>query len=120
MQVRNLKSAYAPVAQLDRVSDSDSEGRWFESSRAYQKRAPHRGALFWLVRRTFDEPATFRCEARQIPPEAASAQGAVSRSLVRIQSGVPKKKPLLSTKTREVFLMFIPSSAAETVVGALF
>ena len=23
-----------PVAQLDRVSDSDSEGRWFESSRA--------------------------------------------------------------------------------------
>ena len=28
--------AYAPVAQLDRVSDSDSEGRAFESHRAYQ------------------------------------------------------------------------------------
>ena len=27
---------YAPVAQLDRVSDSDSEGRAFESHRAYQ------------------------------------------------------------------------------------
>ena len=27
---------YAPVAQLDRVTDSDSVGRWFESSRAYQ------------------------------------------------------------------------------------
>ncbi len=27
----------APVAQLDRASDSDSEGRWFDSSRAYQK-----------------------------------------------------------------------------------
>ncbi len=26
----------APVAQLDRVSDSDSEGRAFESHRAYQ------------------------------------------------------------------------------------
>lgn len=26
-----------PVAQLDRVSDSDSEGRAFESHRAYQK-----------------------------------------------------------------------------------
>ena len=26
---------YAPVAQLDSASDSDSEGRWFESSRAY-------------------------------------------------------------------------------------
>ena len=29
----------APVAQLDRVTDSDSVGRWFESSRAYQKKA---------------------------------------------------------------------------------
>ena len=29
---------YAPVAQLDRVSDSDSEGGWFESSQARQKR----------------------------------------------------------------------------------
>ena len=28
---------YVPVAQLDRVSDSDSEGRAFESHRAYQK-----------------------------------------------------------------------------------
>lgn len=27
---------YAPVAQLDRVSDSDSEGRAFESHQAYQ------------------------------------------------------------------------------------
>ena len=27
----------APVAQLDRVTDSDSVGHWFESSRAYQK-----------------------------------------------------------------------------------
>ena len=29
--------AYVPVAQLDRVSDSDSEGRAFESHRVYQK-----------------------------------------------------------------------------------
>ena len=29
---------YAPVAQLDRVSDSDSEGRAFESHQAYQRR----------------------------------------------------------------------------------
>ena len=28
---------HAPVAQLDRALDSDSKGRWFESSRAYQK-----------------------------------------------------------------------------------
>ena len=31
-----MSYVHAPVAQLDRVSDSDSEGRWFESSRAYQ------------------------------------------------------------------------------------
>ena len=34
------KSPYAPVAQLDRVSDSDSEGHAFESHRAYQL-SPH-------------------------------------------------------------------------------
>ena len=32
------KNEYAPVAQLDRALDSDSKGRWFESSRAYQIR----------------------------------------------------------------------------------
>ena len=31
-------SIYVPVAQLDRASDSDSEGRKFESCRAYQKK----------------------------------------------------------------------------------
>ena len=31
---------YAPVAQLDRVSDSDSEGHAFESHRAYHIRNP--------------------------------------------------------------------------------
>ena len=40
--VRGLSLAgtikYAPVAQLDRALDSDSKGRWFESSRAYQSR----------------------------------------------------------------------------------
>ena len=36
---------YAPVAQLDRVSDSDSEGRAFESHQAY-----HVGAKFALLR----------------------------------------------------------------------
>ena len=37
---------YAPVAQLDRVSDSDSEGRAFESHQAYQYTScvpPHEG-----------------------------------------------------------------------------
>ena len=30
------RKEYVPVAQLDRVSDSDSEGRWFESSRVHE------------------------------------------------------------------------------------
>ena len=34
-KIIKLHSSHAPVAQLDRVSDSDSEGHWFESSRAY-------------------------------------------------------------------------------------
>ena len=37
-----------PVAQLDRVSDSDSEGRAFESHRAYQKRKDAFGCLFFF------------------------------------------------------------------------
>ena len=33
-----LQSTHAPVAQLDRVSDSDSEGHRFESCRAYRRK----------------------------------------------------------------------------------
>ena len=46
---------YAPVAQLDRVTDSDSVGRWFDSSRAYQN-AP---ACFKRVLSFLAEPAAF-------------------------------------------------------------
>ena len=46
-----------PVAQLDRVSDSDSEGRAFESHRAYQKKAPtYVGAFFNDIRLSFNQP----------------------------------------------------------------
>ncbi len=44
---------HAPVAQLDRALDSDSKGRWFESSRAYHNvRVLSRDAwnpFFWLT-----------------------------------------------------------------------
>ena len=50
-----------PVAQLDRASDSDSEGRWFESSRAYQnvlmkdaaQKTPRKSAVFSYIYRHF-------------------------------------------------------------------
>ena len=52
---------YAPVAQLDRALDSDSKGRWFESSRAYQnvlmkdsaRKTPHESAVFSHIYRLF-------------------------------------------------------------------
>ena len=46
MLVNTVK--YVPVAQLDRVSDSDSEGRRFESCRAYQKGLPARVGFFGI------------------------------------------------------------------------
>lgn len=36
----------APVAQLDRVSDSDSEGRKFESCRVYQSNRPPQTVVY--------------------------------------------------------------------------
>ena len=55
---------YALVAQLDRVTDSDSVGRWFESSRACQKSHLKRGGFL----RPADENQGFveaAAEARQ-------------------------------------------------------
>ena len=37
MVVFEIQNLFAFVAQLDRASDSDSEGRWFDSSQARQK-----------------------------------------------------------------------------------
>ena len=52
--VRGLSLAgtikYAPVAQLDRALDSDSKGRWFESSRAYQMNATRVSNFFIEIR----------------------------------------------------------------------
>jgi hypothetical protein len=38
MLVRALECPHAPVAQLDRASVYETEGRWFESSRARSRR----------------------------------------------------------------------------------
>lgn len=49
--------AYAPVAQLDRVSDSDSEGHRFESCRVYVKTLESQGfpGLFlFFIRQGFE------------------------------------------------------------------
>ena len=41
---------YAPVAQLDRVTDSDSVGRTFESCRAYHKNTHPTGVGIFIAR----------------------------------------------------------------------
>ena len=42
---------FAAVAQLDRVPDSDSGGRGFESRQPYQKQTPPSGGVcFWYDR----------------------------------------------------------------------
>ena len=46
------QTVYALVAQLDRVSDYESEGQGFESLRARQKK-PHEIAVFWLSHAVF-------------------------------------------------------------------
>ncbi len=69
-----------PVAQLDRASDSDSEGRWFESSRAYQAGpgADSRSGLFNFPRNRAAGrgriPYTVR-PVRAMPGQGASQQG---------------------------------------------
>ena len=56
-QARYEEHAYAPVAQLDRVTDYESVGRGFESLLAYQKRETPQGvSLFWYARRASKGP----------------------------------------------------------------
>ena len=43
------KIKYVPVAQLDSACDSDSQGRRFESCRAYQKEEDIAYILFFFV-----------------------------------------------------------------------
>ncbi len=43
--IQALKSAHAPIAQLDRVTDYESVGRGFESLSAYQKNTQNRKIL---------------------------------------------------------------------------
>ena len=59
-------SPYLPVAQLDSASDSDSEGRRFESCRVGQKTVPAlvAGTVFLIYR---SEPVAQAMQVR-IPP----------------------------------------------------
>ena len=57
------RATHAPVAQLDRVSDSDSEGHAFESHRAYQAKRPETSVsgrfLSFTITHYFHEKGSF-------------------------------------------------------------
>ena len=68
-----VKRPHAPVAQLDRVSDYESEGREFESLPArHRKRIPIRVSVFYLPqqRRGRDSKASVPREEREVAPNA--------------------------------------------------
>ena len=67
----SAKRRYAPVAQLDRVTDYESVGRGFESLPAYQKRViPNGITLFWYTGKmgleNFNSTAQWAVDCRQL------------------------------------------------------
>ena len=48
-QERDTKTRYAPVAQLDRVTDYESVGRGFESLPAYQDQNESSGPFCYIL-----------------------------------------------------------------------
>ena len=68
---------HAPVAQLDRALDSDSKGRWFESSRAYQTFKPEANVNM-VLHQVFDTMLSFaaRVLGGEMPDDDAATQWA--------------------------------------------
>jgi hypothetical protein len=100
---------FAPVAQLDRASDSGSEGRWFESSRAYHSIHLPRWEVFcsntpsaaasgrsrgglreggWTA---YDHPQVTVGRGHPIPRSSLSTER--PRRVAAMQSGVPFNTP---------------------------
>ena len=85
---------YAPVAQLDRVSDSDSEGRAFESHQAYQVKTYPKilfpGRFYFLERKFLQMQ---KVEQRSPKPRVPS-------SIL----GAPAKEKVLSDSDKTFFI----------------
>jgi hypothetical protein len=86
--------AYALVAQLDRVSDYESEGRGFESLRAHQKtRIGHRPVLVFL--------SAVRREPRRSPVDGSAETCFVSLCRGTRNAGKSEHYPSPSGRTKE-------------------
>ena len=110
---------YAPVAQLDRVTDSDSVGQRFESARAYHKKPAVRQVFLLCAAdsrfipgrgnplgRTTKKPAV-----RQVFCCAPRIRGLSPRGEIR--SGVPPKNPVVSMAAWFFFVIAAVNNQAQ-------
>ena len=110
---------YAPVAQLDRVTDSDSVGQRFESARAYHEKTC-REAGFFAVRRGFEVYPRKGKSARAYHKKPAVRQVFCCAPRIRglsprgeIRSGVPQKNPVVSIATWFFFAIVAVKNQAQ-------
>ena len=85
-----------PVAQLDRASDSDSEGRGFESRRAYQKNnSGTKCRCYFFIKSRDSNTHSKTRERSRAGVLGATVRGTVASVSRRIPSGIPKIKQAL-------------------------
>ena len=82
---KRLRNAYAPIAQLDRVTDYESVGRGFESLSAYQKSRYPFGCLDFC----FTERDS-KIEIQQPGGLLGDGQGPIASLMFRVPFGVVK------------------------------
>ena len=89
---KSIEYLYAPVAQLDRVADSDSEGRRFKSCRECQKTAICRLFVFSAGLNCALRALTLRVYCAQVALHAIKKLSLLVIAVEQILSGVPAKK----------------------------
>ena len=92
---------YAPVAQLDRASDSDSEGRAFEPHRAYQSRHGFHGGIF------LRQSNKRQNRSGPVPPQTLFIYYRMDVCIYRTKRQIAKSTPDFS----RVLFEFVPQAA---------
>ena len=87
--IEALKSAYAPVAQLDRVTDYESVGQGFESLLAYQNGNLRVSVLFLFIGTRTSKCGADERRRRRLDGAAHLFSPIPGRKRKRVPSGVP-------------------------------
>ena len=87
---------YAPVAQLDRASDSDSEGRAFEPHRAYQSRHGFHGGIFLC------QSNKQQNRPEPLPPQTHRDLRSQTGFADRLRAGIPLRSDVVGITCDEV------------------